>query len=393
MKSMPRIRTALLALACCLASAASASAQQTVSSVISFLVTNQAVQTGDFRKDAAAAAAARDTIARALLFNLTSEPIPSSSSGFVYRLNPDLGTMERASDSFGTFFVERALTSGHGRLSLGVAASTASFDRLDGFNLRDGTFVTIANQFRDEAEPFDVETLTLAIRSSTLTGFVSYGVTDRLEIGGAVPIVQLHLDGSRINVYRGQQYLQASGTADASGVADIAIRAKYSIARTASGGAAVLAEWRLPTGDAENLLGAGESAIRVVGIGSFDRGAWGVHGNAGFVRGGVSDEIDGSGAVTYAASPHVTLTGELLVRRLSELFQIQSVAAPHPTIAGVDTYRLLPTTEPTTLSSIVTGVKWNVGSTVVIGGKVLWSLRPYGLTAPIAPTVPIDYLF
>jgi len=34
-----------------------------------------------------------------------------------------------------------------------------------------------------------------------------------------------------------------------------------------------------------------------------------------------------------------------------------------------------------------------VASTVVLGGKVLWSLRPYGLTAPITPTVSIDYLF
>src|SRR5438105_5297192 len=96
-------------------SAVPAFAQQTASDVISFLVTNQAVPTGDFRKDAAAAAATRDTIARALLVNLTSVPIPSSSSGFVYRLHPELGTMERASDSFGTSFVERALTREHGQ--------------------------------------------------------------------------------------------------------------------------------------------------------------------------------------------------------------------------------------------------------------------------------------
>jgi hypothetical protein len=386
-------RTCILALMCVACTAMSASAQQTASDVISFLVTNQQVPTGDFQKDAAAAAAARDTITRALLVNLTSEPIPSSSSGFVYHLNPELGTVQRASDSFGTFFVERALTSGRRRLSLGVAASTASFDHLDGFNLRDGSFVTVADRFRDEAAPFDVESLTLRIRSNTLTAFASYGVTDRFELGAAVPMVQLHIDGNRVNVYRGQHYVQASGVADASGIADVAIRGKYSLVQTTSGGLAVAAEWRLPTGDAANLLGAGETAVRVVGIGSFDRGPWGVHGNAGIIRGGVSDEIDASGAVTYAVQPHVTLTGELLVRRLSDLFGIQSVPAPHPTIAGVDTYRLLATTDPTTLSSLVTGVKWNAASTVVIGGKVLWSLRPYGLTARIAPTVSLDYLF
>ena len=388
-----RIHTCLAAMLFVWLNAPPAFAQQTASDVISFLVTNQAVPTGDFQKDAAAAAATRDTIARALLVNLTSVPIPSSSSGFVYRLNPELGTMERASDSFGTFFVERALTSGHRRLSLGAAGTTTALDRLDGFNLRDGTFVTVANRFRDEPQPFDVESLTLRIRSSTLTLFGSYGLTDRLEIGAAVPLVQLHMEGGRVNVYRGQRYVQASATADASGLADVAVRGKYTLVRAPSGGVAVAAEWRLPTGDAANLLGAGESAVRVVAIGSLDRGPWGVHGNAGFVRGGVSDEADASGAVTYAVRPHVSVTGEVLVRHLSDLYGIQSVAVPHPTIAGVDTYRLLPTTNPATLSSIVAGVKWNVASTVVLGGKVLWSLRPYGLTAPITPTVSIDYLF
>ena len=167
-------------------------AQQTPADVISFLVTNQpnGVQTQDFQKDQAAAAATRDTITRALLVNLATVPIATSSSGFVYRLDPELGTMTRVSDSFGTFFVERAMTSGRGRTSFGASGTTAAYDRLDGFNLRDGTLITTANQFEDEAAPFDTETMTLKIRTSTLTLFGSYGVTDRFEVGAAIPLVQ-----------------------------------------------------------------------------------------------------------------------------------------------------------------------------------------------------------
>ena len=76
---------------------ARAEAQQTPADVISFLVTNRAVQTGDFQKDQAAAEATRDTITRALLVNLAAMPIQTSSSGFVYRLDPELGTMTRVS--------------------------------------------------------------------------------------------------------------------------------------------------------------------------------------------------------------------------------------------------------------------------------------------------------
>src|SRR5262245_55041246 len=206
---------------------AAPAAAQPPTDVISFLVTNQSVQTGDFNKDQAAAAATRDTIVRSVLVNLASVPIESSSSGFVYRLDSELGTPTRVSDSFGTFFVERAMTSGRGRFALGASGSTAAYDRLDGLNLTDGTLVTTANQFRDEAVPFDTERLTLKMRTSTFTVFGTYGVTDRFEIGGALPLVQLHVEGSRVNVYRGQTFVQATASGDASGMADVAIRAKY----------------------------------------------------------------------------------------------------------------------------------------------------------------------
>ena len=83
--------------------------------------------------------------------NLTSAPIGTSSGGFLYRLNPELGTVERVSENFGTFFVERALMGGAGSASFGMTASTAGYDQLNGYNLRDGSFVTVANHFRGEA--------------------------------------------------------------------------------------------------------------------------------------------------------------------------------------------------------------------------------------------------
>ena len=240
--------------------------------MISFLVTNQSVQTGDFEKDRAAADATRDTIARALQVSLATMPIATSSSGFVYRLDPELGTVSRVSDSFGTFFVERAMTSGRGRASFGASASTAGYDQLDGFNLRDGTLLTTANRFRDEPAPFDTEALTLKIRTSTLTFFGAYGVTDRFEISGAVPLVQMNIDGTRVNVYRGQSFVQASGTASASGMADVAVRARYRLFAARNGGIAAAAEVRLPTGNEQLLLGAGSAALRLMGIASAENG-------------------------------------------------------------------------------------------------------------------------
>jgi hypothetical protein len=368
-------------------------AQGTLSDVIGFLVTNQAIPTDDLARDRAAAESARETISRALLVNLTSVPLATSSSGFLYRLNPQLGTVERATESFGAFFVERAITAGRGRASFGLSATTSRFDELDGHNLRDGTLVTVARQFRDEAAPFDTESLTLRIRSSTLVAFGSIGVTDRLEIGAAVPFVRLTLEGERVNVFRGTSILQATGTGSASGIADVAVRAKYTLITGQNSALAIAAEGRLPTGDERNLLGAGSASYRVIGIGSTEQGRIGLHGNAALVFDDVSSEVLVAGAVLVAVHPKVTLAGEVLVRRVEELHDIDLVAAPHPTILDLDILRLSAGDAATTLSRAVAGVKWNPAGTVVLGAHVTWDVAQRGLTAPFTPTVAIEYAF
>ncbi len=387
------LRRGLLLLTALPLLASPARAQTTVSDVVGFLVTNQAVPTADFAKDRAAAEAARDTISRALVVNLTSAPLATSSSGFLYRLNPQLGTVERATESFGAFFVERALTPGRGRTSFGLSASSAAFDELNGQNLRDGSLVTVANRFRDESKPFDTESLTLRIRSSTMTMFGSVGVTDRFEIGGAIPFVRVSLDGQRVNVYRGSTLLQASATGTASGIADIALRAKYTLFANQTGGVAAATEIRLPTGDQTNLLGTGAASYRFIGIGSIEQGKFALHGNASFLRGGISPEWSAAGAASVAAHPRVTLSGELLTRHVSSLHDFALAAAPHPTIVGVDTLRLTAGTAATTLATAVAGLKWNVTGTLVVGTHVSFPLAKRGLTAPITPAVGLEYAF
>jgi hypothetical protein len=69
--------------------------QQSVSDVLSLLLTNQTIQTQDFVRDQQAAAATRDTISGLLLLDLVTLPVSSSSGGFTYRFNRALGTVER----------------------------------------------------------------------------------------------------------------------------------------------------------------------------------------------------------------------------------------------------------------------------------------------------------
>ena len=375
------------------AAPANAFGQQSMREVLSFLLTNQAVRTGDIEKDAEATAATRDTISRALLIELAALPISTSAGGFTYLFNSDLGTRERASSGFGPFFVERALTSGRNQMSLGASFRYSQFDRLDGNELRTGEFLTTAAQFRDEPSPFDVETLALRIDTRTVTAFANYGITDRFDVGAALPIVSMQLSGERVNTYRGQTIRQAAATATTTGVADMAITARAHLLGTRANGLTAGAELRLPTGREEDLLGTGEAAIRLLAIGSFEGSRAAAHVNGGYSWGGISREATYSAALTVAASERFTLVGEFLGRWIGDLGQIGQVKAPHPTSSGVDTIRLLPTTIGTTTGMAVVGFKWNVDGRWLVNANALLPVSDRGLRARIVPAIGLDYSF
>ncbi len=373
--------------------AAPAMAQGSVSDALSFLLTNQAVPTGDFTKDSQSAAVTRDTITRLLAVELTTQPLSSSSGGFTYRFNPSLGTVERASNSFGPFFTERSLTAGRGRASLGVSLQYSEYTKLDSYTLNDGTFVTTASQFRDESEPFDVESLKLSLKTTTFNILGNIGLTDRIDVGVAVPVEWLTLEGSRLNVYRGSQFLQASATAEATGLGDIAIRGKVRLFGDRGSGLAVLEEVRLPTGSKEDLLGSGEASYRTVIVGSVEPGMFAANVNAGYTVGGVADQLDYRLSASLAVSAHVTLIGELVGRRIDGIGAISQERTPHPTIADVDTLRLVTSGDSTNTNSVIAGAKWNVFKSWLVNGSVAVPVSSSGLRADWSGLVGLEVTF
>jgi hypothetical protein len=372
-------------------SARTASAQS-VSDILTFLVTNQGVQTGSVERDREAALATSATISRALLANLATLPVPTSSSGFLYRLNPELGTVERATQNFGPFFVERALTAGKGQVSFGVTFQQLRFTSLDGHNLRDGSLVTTANQFVDESTPFDVDQLTLDMSASVATLYGNVGVTDRVEVGFAAPMVSLSVDGSRVNTYRGRTFTQASAHARSTGLADVVLRTKFTPYREGNAALAGAVDVRLPTGRSDDLLGTGTQSVRFSAIGSLDSGRLSTHANAGVAVGGLAREFSYGGAVAMAATGRVTVIGELVGRLIDSPGGIVAVTASHPTLRDVETIRLTADTSRLSMISVAPGVKWNVSDTWVLSANVSVPLTTAGLTAPFTTFVGLDYL-
>lgn len=369
-----------------------ADAQQSISDVLSFLVTNRTIPTDDFERDEQAAIATRDTISKLLVLELATLP-SSSGGGFSYRLDPTLGTVIRASDSFGPLFTERSLLAGEGRASFGISYRTIAFDNIDGRSLRDGTLVSTATVFRGESAPFDIETVALRIRTDTMTVNGTVGITDRLDVSAGVPFVRLTLQGERVDTYRGRQLLQATASASAYGLGDVVVRTRYNVYRVGASGLAIGGEVRLPTGREEDLLGAGRASFTPRFIGSYEGDRVGVHGEFGYTFRGVSEALSYAGAVTAVAAPRVTVVGELLGRRLSGVGRLTETTLPHPRLNGVDTIRLTSSDETADRLVAVGGVKWNIASTWLLTVNVLRPLTDVGLNAKWVPSVTFDYWF
>lgn len=373
--------------------AAPARAQDTLSGVLSFLLINRSVQTGDFTRDEQAAAATRDAIVSFLQTELATLPITSPASGFTYRLDPSLGAAVRSSDSFGPFFTERSLSAGRRQYSFGIAFSQAAFDTMDGQNLRTGTLVATASRLTGDTQPFDAETLTIRMNSQVVTLTAHAGVTDRLDVGVAVPLVTVNFSGERVDTYRGSAAVQATASASATGLGDVVIRGKYNVWRRGASGVAAGAEARLATGDPQNLLGGGENLFTPRAMVSYERGWLGVHGNGGYTIGETVRAIEYSGAVSAVASPRVTFVGEIVGRRVSHSHQLTDIVEPRLDLTGVETIRLVALPATTNHAIVVGGVRWNVAGRWLVGAYVLRPITTAGLNARWVSSINVDYAF
>jgi hypothetical protein len=365
---------------------------QSLTGRLSALLTEQQASS-IYVPDVPAAEATRDTVAKLFGVEMTNLPTASSSGGFVYRLNPSLGVVARSSEGFGPFFTERVLRNGEGQFSAGFSYQVSRFTSLQGADLTAGSFPTNAARVVGATQPFAVDTLALDLDTQTATLFTSYGVTDRLALGGSLPFVQVRMSGSRMRTEGAGATLQSRQSGAASGFGDLDLNARYLVAGDGLRGVSVGGDLRLPTGRASDLLGSGKAALRGVAIGSYEEGRLGVNVNAGVGVGGVSREVWWNMATTFAASSRLTLVGEMLGRRLFELSYVQDVYQPHPLMPGVETMRWLTAERGFTTTLVSTGAKWNIGGSWLFNTSLLIRLTDGGLRSRVTPAVSLDYDF
>lgn len=352
-------------------------------------------QTADpvFAPNLEAASITRDTITGIVAVELSTTPVASSASGFVYRVNPDLGVVQRASSSFGPFYTETVLRNGRRQSGIGIRYQHYGFNSLQGGDLTTGNFPTNATRVAGSTLPFAVDTLQLSLDAQIVSLVGSYGVTDRLSIGGNLPIQTVSFSGRRSRLLNGTSTVQSVQSGSSTGLGDASLQGRYRLTGQSTNGLSVGSDLRLPTGRREDLLGAGRAAARMFLLSSFEDGKLAVHANGGLGVGGQSREYFVSMATTFAAIDRVTVVGEILARHLSDLTRVQDVYQPDPQAPTLETMRWLAVEEGLTTTSVVLGAKWNLAGNWLINSNILIRLNDSGLRARVTPTISLDFDF
>jgi hypothetical protein len=378
---------------------------------------------------------------------LSSSPFPSSSGGFSYRFEPGVG-FTRASESFGPIYADRTDTLGKGKLNLGVSDSHFSVDRIDGLRVQDGDIKLVftnrdVNRDGEFLHPYyegDLVAAQLLLKIDTnITAFVfTYGLSDRLDIGAAIPLVKVSLNAEMDAVIvrlatakdptihrfpNGASAAVFRSSGSASGLGDIALRGKFTLLRGASGGLAIASEIRLPSGNERDLLGTGATQLKSLLIGSVHFGGFSPHLNAGYTwsttppddrtaprdqiapRATIPDAINYTGGFDVVLGPRVTLAVDVIGRTLRKAQVLKVVdhtffantnpddSAP-PTIVQATLPRLVASQADVTTLLGSAGVKVNPFGNLLVTANALFSLtRHHGLQSAVAPFVGIDYTF
>jgi len=362
--------------------------------------------------------------------NVANVPVAATSGGSTFSFQG--GVPVRTSTSAGPIFGERAQTLGRGRVLVGVGRAGVHFKTLRGVDLDHLQFTfTHANSDFPGCDSIaggdcsllgvptlENETISLNLKLDvqlTVTAFLlTYGVSDRIDVGAVLPVVAVKLDGvsnAQINPFGpppavhffggtpDNPVLTAERAIDGSttGLGDIDGRVKVNLRRSDPLSVSILGDVRFPTGSESNLLGSGAFAVRGLAILSARFGDFSPHANVGYLyRGGEfeNDAVLATLGFDHLLAPWATLAVDVL----SQLQVGDSpLQVPGPVqIQSPYLRTITPTVIPDSRDDIVDGslgVKLTAapGLTVVANGE--WSLNRGGLRPDVIWAAGLEYNF
>ena len=340
-------------------------------------------------------------------------PLSATTSGVTFRFVGGLPV--KTSSSLGPIFGERAQTLGKGRFVVGANMSALNFTSLRGVPLNQ----IVLNFSHDDVPPEGLGQplrendilqvrLDLSVNLMVTTLFTTWGLTDRVDIAVAVPIVHTGLTGRSTGQFfpfgiptshffagdSANPVLSASAATFgfATGMGDVALRTKWSVHDGESAAVAVMADARLPTGSDADLTGSGHFSIRGLMLASARLGDFAPHLNIGYaLRGGRNDALLATGGFDQALSDWATLAVDLISEWQvgeSSLTLPANVTIIHPVERHVT-----PTNIPNIKDHRVNGsfgMRFRTPGGPIVVANALMPLRRGGLESRFIWTLGID---
>lgn len=350
-----------------------------------------------------------EAIALTTAIEIATTPFATSSGGFVFKLDPATGLLARTTTTFGPSFMERAMTAGEGKLSMGATFSGTTYDKIGDFRLSNLPLLSVAASNAAAART-GTGNLRLSSRILAISGNV--GVTDKLDVGVVVPLVSLKLEGTTALISgTGAQVRLAETAGTFSGLGDVAATAKFQFLKFKGpdlpdpGGVGLLVTMRLPTGDRDNLRGLGIYRTMISGVVSAGKGKIRPHGTAGFEywskqlrvstgSGTVEARhlIQYAGGIEVEAAPKLTLLLDFMgqhVRSGGRVGLVTDTIEANP--AGVSSIQsLVAAGEGIRKLLFLPGLKLNVKGKMLVSLNAIVTLHNNGLHSKVTPVVGIN---
>jgi len=343
---------------------------------------------------------------------IATTPLGAASGGFLIKLDPSTGLQVRAATTFGPAFAERALTSGEGKLSLGLNFMSSTYDRLGDASFDSNLQVRSSTA----ATPAAARTGTagISLTSKTTVVYARMGVSDNFDVGASIPLVTVKLTGTSLLRSGAGDILFAQGTASSAGLGDVQGIAKYRFysfgtGQPDPGGLAVMVTLTMPTGDRDNFRGLGVARTNVSLIASSGKGRVRPHGNVGFgawskgitVASDTSpdatvtsrNQFDYAAGLEFEAAPKVTLFVDLIGGGVLGGGKVGLASVPPETSAITASQSLVALPEGIRRVDLAPGLKANLKGKLLVSLNALIALHDTGLHARITPVAGIDLTF
>jgi hypothetical protein len=374
---------------------------------------------------------------------LSQVPLASPVSGFIFAN----GVMQEAT-SFGPVLADRAETLGRRRIFVGASYEYFDFDKADGVNLK-----SFGAVFNHEAEPTICATIPstpclggepiytrdivatqnridVKVHQITLVG--TYGLSDRLDVSVAVPVVDVRVGmSSNATIFNfepppvnhtfapitdnpRETYISPfnailTNSSSALGIGDLRLRGKYVAWRDAKEKSAVAIglDLRLPTGNAYNFVGSGTWGIRPFAIYSYSARV-SPHASAGFEGNGNSilagdvttqpvTKAKLPDVFTYSAGADASpvrwlgLSADYIGTSLLNASRIET--STYTDFVGNNHQNINTFVSTVNQSNISAGAKIRPMARLLITGNVLFRLNDAGLHFKPSPLIGVSYTF